>query len=193
LVSKYHWLRTNHVFTWQYRVWTSPCQVGSRMLNPDAPVLTSFLGPGSHIPERFSSRVLHAIFTAQADAQPHALAVGSTGRPKWVMIEHRSAWHLVRVEGSIFQLQREDHVIAAPPEVARAAPNLWRFLREQGVTVLPTVGPTETTVIATCTDLSPGTPVRIGRAIPGYRVHLLDESAKVPRLDFKRQNRAKVN
>ena len=89
---------------------------------------------------------------------------GSTGRPKGVMIEHRSAWHLVRAEGSIYQLQPEDRVyqgaslsfdlsveeiwvafqagatlIPAPPEVARAEPDLWRFLREQGVTVLSTV------------------------------------------------------
>jgi len=38
-----------------------------------------------------------------------------------------------------------------------------------------TYGPTETTVIATYTDLTPGLPVTIGRAVPGYRVHLLDD------------------
>ena len=41
--------------------------------------------------------------------------------------------------------------------------------------IVNTYGPTETTVIATYTDLTPGLPVTIGRAVPGYRVHLLDD------------------
>jgi len=184
----------------------------------------------------------------EVDAGPRDLCYiiytsGSTGRPKGVMIEHRSAWHLVRAEGSIYGVRPEDRVyqgaslsfdlsveevwlafhagatlVAATPEVARAEPDLWRFLRDRGVTVLSTVptllsmlaedvpslrliilggevcpdglvarwsrpgrrmvntyGPTETTVIATYADLSPHQPVTIGRAVPGYRVHLLDE------------------
>jgi non-ribosomal peptide synthetase-like protein len=43
-----------------------------------------------------------------------------------------------------------------------------------GRRMLNTYGPTETTVIATCAELVPGKPVTIGRAIPGYRVYLLD-------------------
>ena len=51
-----------------------------------------------------------------------------------------------------------------------------------GRRVVNTYGPTETTVIATNTDLSPGKPVTIGRAVPGYRVHLLDDGLRpVPR------------
>lgn len=44
-----------------------------------------------------------------------------------------------------------------------------------GLRILNTYGPTETTVIATYAELSPGSPVTIGRAVPGYRVYLLDE------------------
>ncbi len=44
--------------------------------------------------------------------------------------------------------------------------------------VVNTYGPTETTVIATCADLTPGTPVTIGRPIPGYSVYILDESMR---------------
>ncbi|MDE3067992.1 MAG: amino acid adenylation domain-containing protein [Verrucomicrobiota bacterium] len=47
----------------------------------------------------------------------------------------------------------------------------WR----PGLRMLNTYGPTEATVIATCAELSPGKPVTIGRAVPGYRVHVLDE------------------
>ena len=43
-----------------------------------------------------------------------------------------------------------------------------------GRRIVNTYGPTETTVIATFADLSPGEPVTIGRALPGYRVFLLD-------------------
>ncbi len=175
---------------------------------------------------------------------------GSMGRPKGVMIEHRSACHLVRAEGRIFGVRPEDRVyqgsslsfdlsveevwlafhagatlVAATPEMAHAGPDLSQLLTECGVTVLSSVptllamlkedvptlrllilggeacpdrvvarwarpgrrvvntyGPTETTVIATYTDLSPGKPVTIGRAVPGYRVHLLDDGLRpVPR------------
>ena len=41
-----------------------------------------------------------------------------------------------------------------------------------------TYGPTEATVIATYTDLLPGKPVTIGRAVPGYRVYLLDDGLR---------------
>jgi non-ribosomal peptide synthetase-like protein len=44
-----------------------------------------------------------------------------------------------------------------------------------GRRIVNTYGPTETTVIATYADLTPGLPVTIGRAVPGYRVHLLDD------------------
>lgn len=168
---------------------------------------------------------------------------GTTGRPKGVMIEHRSACHLVRTEGRIFAMRPEDRVyqgfplsfdasveevwlafhagatlVAGTPEMAHAGPDLSWFLTERGVTVLScvptllsmltedvptlrllilggeacpdrlvarwarpgrrmvnTYGPTETTVIATYASLSRGKPVTIGRALPGYRVHLLDD------------------
>ncbi|PYV18848.1 MAG: hypothetical protein DMG07_03100, partial [Acidobacteria bacterium] len=163
------------------------------------------------------------------------------GRPKGVMIEHRSARHLVRAEARIFGVRPDDRVyqgaslsfdlsveeiwlafgagatlVAATPEMARAGPDLARLLRDHGVTVLScvptllsilagempalrllilggeacpgwlvarwarpgrrivnTYGPTETTVIATYADLDAGKPVTIGRAVAGYRVHLL--------------------
>ena len=41
-----------------------------------------------------------------------------------------------------------------------------------------TYGPTETTVIATYTELIPGRPVTIGRAVPGYQAHILDDSLR---------------
>jgi non-ribosomal peptide synthetase-like protein len=48
-----------------------------------------------------------------------------------------------------------------------------RFARP-GLRMVNTYGPTEATVIATYADLRPGRPVTIGRAVPGYRVRLLD-------------------
>ncbi len=47
-----------------------------------------------------------------------------------------------------------------------------------GLRILNTYGPTETTVIATYAELSPDSPVTIGRAVPGYQVYLLDEKLK---------------
>lgn len=47
-----------------------------------------------------------------------------------------------------------------------------------GRRMVNTYGPTEATVIATYADLCPGKPVTIGRAVPGYRVHLLDDSLR---------------
>lgn len=44
-----------------------------------------------------------------------------------------------------------------------------------GRRMVNTYGPTEATVIATWTDLVPGTPVTIGRAIPNLRTYVLDE------------------
>jgi non-ribosomal peptide synthetase-like protein len=44
-----------------------------------------------------------------------------------------------------------------------------------GRRLVNTYGPTETTVIATYAELLVGKPVTIGRAVPGYRVYLLDE------------------
>jgi non-ribosomal peptide synthetase-like protein len=46
---------------------------------------------------------------------------------------------------------------------------------QPGRRMLNTYGPTETTVIATCAELTPGKPVTLGRAVPGYDVHVLDE------------------
>jgi non-ribosomal peptide synthetase-like protein len=171
---------------------------------------------------------------------------GSTGQPKGVMIEHRSASHLVRAEARLFAVRPEDRVyqgfslsfdasveevwlafhsgatlVAATPEMAHAGPDLSRMLSEAGVTVLScvptllsmltedvpglrllilggeacpdqiverwarpgrrlvnTYGPTEATVIATHTDLHPGKPVTIGRPVPGYLVHLLDDTLR---------------
>src|SRR6266568_9408084 len=47
-----------------------------------------------------------------------------------------------------------------------------------GRRLVNTYGPTEATVIATYTDLLPGKPVTIGRAVPGYRVYLLDDGLR---------------
>jgi amino acid adenylation domain-containing protein len=48
----------------------------------------------------------------------------------------------------------------------------------RGRRIVNTYGPTETTVIATYADLSPGKRVTIGRAVPGYRVSLLDDQLR---------------
>ncbi len=47
-----------------------------------------------------------------------------------------------------------------------------------GRRIVNTYGPTETTVIATYADVSPGQPVTIGRAVRGYRVHILDDEQR---------------
>ena len=44
-----------------------------------------------------------------------------------------------------------------------------------GRRLVNTYGPTEATVIATYADLRPGEPVTIGRPVPSYHVHLLDD------------------
>ena len=44
-----------------------------------------------------------------------------------------------------------------------------------GRRIVNTYGPTETTVIATYAPVEPGRRVTIGRPVPGYRVHVLDE------------------
>ena len=51
-----------------------------------------------------------------------------------------------------------------------------------GRRIVDTYGPTETTVIATYAELNSGKPVTIGRAVPGYRVYLLDDKLRpIPR------------
>ena len=51
-----------------------------------------------------------------------------------------------------------------------------------GRRIVNTYGPTETTVIATYAELNSGKPVTIGRAVPGYRVYLLDDKLRpIPR------------
>lgn len=47
-----------------------------------------------------------------------------------------------------------------------------------GRRIVNTYGPTEATVIATYADVSPERPVTIGRAVPGYRVHILDDELR---------------
>ncbi len=54
--------------------------------------------------------------------------------------------------------------------------NLVTRWARPGRRLVNTYGPTETTVTATYSDLAPGKPVTIGRPLPGYRVHILDET-----------------
>ncbi len=64
---------------------------------------------------------------------------------------------------------------ACPPDIVER----WH---RTGRRILNTYGPTETTVIATVAEMLPGEKVTIGRAIPGYRVDLRDETLRqVPR------------
>jgi non-ribosomal peptide synthetase-like protein len=168
---------------------------------------------------------------------------GTTGQPKGVEIEHRSACHLVRVEGKLFQVQPADRVyqgsslafdasveeiwlalfagatlVVGTREMVRSGADLAHMLADADVTVLscvptvlammeediPTVrllilggeacprdlikrwwrpnrrvyntyGPTEATVIATCAECHPDTPLTIGRPIPNYVACVLDE------------------
>jgi len=89
---------------------------------------------------------------------------GTTGQPKGVQIEHRSACHLVRVEGKLFQVQPADRVyqgsslafdasveeiwlalfagatlIVGTREMVRSGPALSKMLAAAGVTVLSCV------------------------------------------------------
>jgi non-ribosomal peptide synthetase-like protein len=48
-----------------------------------------------------------------------------------------------------------------------------------GRRMVNTYGPTETTVIATYADVSPASAVTIGRALPGYRVSVLDDQLRL--------------
>jgi non-ribosomal peptide synthetase-like protein len=51
-----------------------------------------------------------------------------------------------------------------------------------GLRIVNTYGPTEATVIATCTDVYTGKPVTLGRPISGCYIHILDEELRlVPR------------
>ncbi len=60
---------------------------------------------------------------------------------------------------------------ACPQELAdRWAPRVRRMLN--------TYGPTETTVTASWTELAPGLPVSIGRPMPGYWIHILDDELR---------------
>jgi non-ribosomal peptide synthetase-like protein len=45
-----------------------------------------------------------------------------------------------------------------------------------GRRIVNTYGPTEATVIATCADCAPDRPVTIGRPLPNYHVHIVDDS-----------------
>ncbi len=171
---------------------------------------------------------------------------GTTGRPKGVEITHRSASHLVRAEGAIFNVATSDRcfhgssiafdasveeiwlplfagatLIVGTAEMIHAGPALAHVLNDARVTVLScvptllallasdipsirllilggetcpqdlvrrwaapgrrmvnTYGPTEATVIATYGDLSPTSPVTIGRPLPNYAVYLLDEELR---------------
>ncbi len=47
-----------------------------------------------------------------------------------------------------------------------------------GRRIVNTYGPTETTIIATYANLSPGSPITIGRPVSGYGVYLLDEELR---------------
>ncbi|MBV8612067.1 MAG: amino acid adenylation domain-containing protein [Singulisphaera sp.] len=47
-----------------------------------------------------------------------------------------------------------------------------------GRRMVNTYGPTEATVIATYTDCDPAQPATIGRPVPGYTVHILDEAMR---------------
>ena len=54
-------------------------------------------------------------------------------------------------------------------------PDLVRRWSRHGVRMLNTYGPTETTVTATCGELYPDRPVTLGRPLPTYTVHILDD------------------
>ncbi|MGK4584710.1 Pls/PosA family non-ribosomal peptide synthetase [Kitasatospora sp. HPMI-4] len=60
---------------------------------------------------------------------------------------------------------------ACPPDLVR------RWARE-GRRILNVYGPTESTVTATWTELSPRRPVTIGMPLPTYRVYILDEQLR---------------
>ena len=114
---------------------------------------------------------------------------GTTGRPKGVQIEHRSACHLVRAEGTIFNVRPTDRVYqgfsiafdasveevwlaffagatlaVGTREMAQSGPTLSRLLNEAGVTVFSTV-PTQ---LAMMTEDVPGVTLLIvgGEACP---------------------------
>ncbi|MCE9556358.1 MAG: amino acid adenylation domain-containing protein [Planctomycetes bacterium] len=58
-------------------------------------------------------------------------------------------------------------------------PDLVRRWSRPGLRILNTYGPTETTITATWAEVSPDRPVTIGRPLPNYTVHVLDEDLEV--------------
>jgi non-ribosomal peptide synthetase-like protein len=66
------------------------------------------------------------------------------------------------------------HIVILGGEVCPE--NLVARWARPGRRLVNTYGPTETTVTATYSDLALGKPVTIGRPLPGYRVHILDET-----------------
>jgi len=58
-----------------------------------------------------------------------------------------------------------------PPDLAS------RFTRT-GQRMLNTYGPTEATVVATCSECLPGAPITIGRPLPGYLTYVLDDDMR---------------
>jgi non-ribosomal peptide synthetase-like protein len=119
--------------------------------------------------ERAAIRRIPATRPEVAGATPDDIAYviytsGSTGRPKGVQITHRSAAHLVRAEGKIFEMRPDDRVyqgfsiafdasveevwlafhagatlVAGTHEMVHAGPALAGMLRDAGVSVLSCV------------------------------------------------------
>jgi amino acid adenylation domain-containing protein len=135
-------------------------------------------------PNEFDISVLETIGALTAGAR---LVLAPAGRPDpravGELIAERGITYAFFAAGLFEQVVRAAlprlgglRLVAAGGDVM--SPDAARAVREAhpGVRVLNAYGPTETSIVATCFEVAEpdGSPLPIGRALPGYELHVLD-------------------